>query len=87
MGDIRREWGSGIAMSDKRARRRGTKEANQDVENKLGGGGGGGLEDAQQRQFGKTRDRRKATWVKEMHEKVDWETQGYRKGKLGKQGT
>jgi len=45
------------------------------------------LEDAQQRQFGKTRDRRKATWVKEMHEKVDWETQGYRKGKLGKQGT
>jgi len=41
MGDIRREWGSGIAMSDKRARRRGTKEANQDVENKLGGGGGG----------------------------------------------
>jgi len=53
----------------------------------LGVGGGGGLGDAQQRQFGKTRDRRKATWVKEMHEKVDWETQGYRKGKLGKQGT
>ena len=50
------------------------------MENKLGGN------IAQQRQSENTRDRSTAAWLMEVLQKIDGEAQGYRKGKLQKQG-